>query len=138
MKRIILVSILLISYSITHAQNPVGRWKKISHIIENGGQKIDTYEALLKQRPCADKIVYEINADGTLRLNAASSGCDDNYKKIQEKIWSKTKWQLKDNVFTMSTLPDFSIGQSYKISISGNKMTWTGTNGQGTLSFQKL
>jgi hypothetical protein len=138
MKKIILLLALIISYTITNAQSPVGKWKKISHISTYAGETFDSHKALLQQRPCASKIVYEINADGTYRLNAANSGCDERYKKIQEKLYSETNWQLKGNIFTTSTQKDFSVGQSYKITISGNKMTWEGTDGQGTIVFQKL
>lgn len=120
------------------AQSPVGKWKVLSHLNDYAGQKFDSHEALLQLRPCAEKIVYEINADGTYRLNAANSGCDEQYIKIQQKLWSKTNWQFKDGIFTISTSEDFSVGQSYTISFSGDKMIWIGTDGQGTITYQKL
>lgn len=138
MKKITLALTLLLACLFANAQSPVGKWKKLSHTSEYAGQKFDSHSALLKQRPCADKIIYEINANGTYRLNASNSGCDEKYIKIQEKLWSKTNWQLKGNIFTTSTQKDFSVGQSYKITISGNKMTWVGTDGQGTIVYQKL
>jgi hypothetical protein len=138
MKNLITVTAPLLIFCFCAAQSPVGKWKVLSHISTYQGQTFDSQKALLQQRPCAAKIFYEINADGTYRLNAASSGCDEKYKSIQEKLWSKTNWQLKGDIFTTSTLKDFSAGQSYKMTIDGNKMTWVGTDGQGTIVYQKL
>jgi hypothetical protein len=95
MKTNIIVLFLLLAATVLKAQSsPVGRWKILSHTSEYQGQTFDSHAALLTQRPCAAKIVYEVNADGTYRLNAAESGCDKKYKKIQEKLYSETKWKL--------------------------------------------
>ena len=120
-----------------HAQSPVGHWKLLSHTVVYDGTTMDTHAALLQQRPCAAKIVYEINADATYRLNAAASGCDQKYIDIQQKLYSKTKWKLEGNLFTTSAT-NFAVGQTYTISFSGDKMTLVGTEGQGTLVYQKI
>lgn len=130
--------ILLLILNGVYAQSPVGKWKKISQLSSYDGQTFDSHKALLSQRPCVANIVYEINADATYRLNASASGCDESYKKIQEKLYSETKWKVQGNKITISTLKDFSVGQSYIISFSGNKMIWKGTDGQGTITYQKL
>jgi hypothetical protein len=91
MKTNISVFFLLLAATVLKAQSPVGRWKILSHSSEYQGQTFDSHAALLSQRPCAAKIVYEVNADGTYRLNAAESGCDEKYIKIQEKLYSETK-----------------------------------------------
>lgn len=135
-KTAVLFSFLFIALNI-NAQSPVGVWKIISHTFVYDGQKIDSHAALLKQRPCAAKIVWEINADGTFRLNAATSGCEDSYKKIQEKLYSKTQWKFVKNIFTTSAT-NFAVGQSYIVVFSGKKMIMTGTEGQGTIIYQKL
>ncbi len=130
--------ILVLTLNGIYAQSPVGKWKIISHVSSYDGQTFDSHKALLTQRPCAAKIVYEINADATYRLNASNSGCDEKYKKIQEKLYSETKWIVQGNKISISTLNDFSVGQAYLVSFSGNKMIWKGTDGQGTITFQKL
>ena len=137
MQKSLLLIVFLLSALHIHAQNPVGHWKVVSHTIVYDGTTMDMHAALLQQRPCAAKIVYEINADGTYRLNAAASGCDQKYIDIQQKLYSKTKWKLEGNVFTTSAT-NFAVGQSYTVSFSGNKMTWVGTEGQGTLVYQKI
>ena len=136
----LIFSLLLVTFSwiICNAQSPVGKWKMISHISSYAGQTFDSHKALLSQRPCVSKIIYEINADATYRLNASNSGCDDKYKKIQEKLYSETNWKAQGNKISISTLKDFSVGQTYLVSFSGNKMIWKGTDGQGTITFQKL
>lgn len=58
----ILSLILLLSLTGIYAQSPVGKWKKITHVSTFEGQTFDSHIALLTQRPCAAKIVYEINA----------------------------------------------------------------------------
>ncbi len=131
---------LLTTICITNAclaQDPIGKWKIISHTIIFEGKKMDMHAALLQQRPCAAKIMYEINADGTYRLNAATSGCDEKYKNIQQKLYSKTKWKVTGNKISISAT-SFAVGQSYIISLAGNKMTWVGTDNQGTIVYQKL
>jgi hypothetical protein len=138
MKKVIGSLLLLFMAAIGQAQSPVGKWKLLSHMAEYDGQKFDSHAALLSQRPCAAKIVYEINADGTFRLNASASGCDERYRNIQEKLYSKTMWKVEGNRMTISTLKDFSVGQTYTITVTGNKMVWTGTEGQGTLVYQRL
>lgn len=137
MKTILICLAAITCVLTTHAQNPVGRWKKISSTFEYNGQKMDMHAALLKQRPCAAKVVWEINADGTFRLNAAGSGCDESYKHIQEKLYAKTKWRMQGNLFTTSAT-NFVVGQSYTVVFSGNKMIMTGTDNQGVITYQRL
>ncbi|MES2776449.1 MAG: lipocalin family protein [Bacteroidota bacterium] len=137
MKKLMSVVSALILVNVAIAQSPVGKWKKISHTIVYEGKKMDMHAALLQQRPCAANIVYEINADGTYRLNAANSGCDAKYIDIQQKLYAKTKWKLEGNAFTTSAT-NFALGQTYTISLAGNKMTWVGTDNQGTIVYQKL
>lgn len=131
------VILLLFLVNICNGQSPVGKWKKISHTSTYEGQKMDTHAALLKIRPCAAEIVYEINTDGTYRLNAAASGCDESYKNIQQKLYSKTKWKVEGNTIMISAT-NFAVGQSYTISFSGNRMTWVGLDNQGTIVYQKI
>lgn len=137
-KHLLLLALLAASALTAPAQSPVGRWKKISHVSVFQGRKMDSHAALLSQRPCAAKVVYEVNADGTFRLNAADSGCDESYKNIQQKLYSKTKWRVQAGKITTSTLPDFSVGQTYTLTFSGNTMIWTGTEGQGVITYQRL
>ncbi len=138
MKQFILLMVVLSATILVKAQSPVGKWKVLSHTVVFDGKKMDMQAALLSQRPCAAKIIYEINSDATYRLNAAASGCDEKYKNIQQKLYSKTNWRVVGNKITTSTLKDFSVGQTYTFTISGSKMTWVGTNGQGTIIYQKL
>ncbi|MET0465954.1 MAG: lipocalin family protein [Chitinophagaceae bacterium] len=136
--RSVSLSILAICLTgLLHAQGPVGKWKKISHISEYEGKKFDSHTALLQSRPCAANVIWEINANGSFRLDASKSGCDEKYRNIQEKLWAKTKWKLVGNKFTVSAT-DFVVGQSYIITISGNKLIMAGTEGQGTITYQKL
>ena len=137
MQKIILLIFSVMMFHLAYSQGPVGKWKILSHTIVFDGQKMDMQAALLKQRPCASGIVYEINADKTYRLNASGSGCDEKYKNIQQKLWAKTKWKLEGNVFTTSAT-NFVVGQSYTAVFSGNKMTLTGTDGQGIIVYQRL
>ncbi|HQO89756.1 MAG TPA: lipocalin family protein [Chitinophagales bacterium] len=138
MKSIITIIGAFFIWMACNAQSPVGKWKKITHVSTFEGQTFDSHKALLIQRPCAAKFVYEINADATFRLNASQSGCDDKYTKVQEKLYSETKWKVQGNKITISSIKDFAVGQSYIISFSGNKMIWKGTDGQGTITYQKL
>ena len=78
MKNILLIIALFVGSNI-FAQSPIGKWKKLSHVSTYAGQTFDSHKALLTQRPCAAKIVYEFNADATYRLNASNSGCDEKY-----------------------------------------------------------
>lgn len=136
--RLLVTGILLLTIIVCcHAQSPVGKWKKIQHTIIFEGKTLDMHAALLSQRPCAAKIVYEINADKTFRLNAAQSACDESYRNIQQKLYQKTMWKVEGNKFTTSAT-DFVVGQTYTITITGNKMTWVGTDDQGTLVFERL
>ena len=118
------------------ASEVVGSWKKVSHTSSFDGSTIDSHAALLQHRPCAAKIRYNINADASYRLDASASDCDEKYKAIQQKLYAKTKWRVEGNKLTTSAT-DFSVGQSYTVTVSGNRMTWVGTDGQGTLVFQR-
>jgi hypothetical protein len=138
MKIFLILVAAFITSTFCYAQTPVGKWKKISHVSTYDGQTFDSHKALLTQRPCAAKIIWEVNADKTFRLNAAASGCDEKYKNIQQKLYSKTNWRVTGNKITISTEKDFIVGQTYTISYSGNKMIWVGTDGQGTITYQKL
>ncbi|RYY58065.1 MAG: hypothetical protein EOO09_00400 [Chitinophagaceae bacterium] len=138
MKSILFIIGFSLTAVIAYAQSPVGRWKKISHVSSYEGQTFDSHVALLKQRPCAAKIVWVVNADGSYRLDAAASGCDESYSKIQTKMYSKTMWKLTGNRITISTQKDFSVGQTYTLTVTGNKMVWVGTEGQGTITYQRI
>jgi hypothetical protein len=137
MHKLLTIVVFLIAASKINAQNPVGRWKVVSHTIEFDGQKLDMHAALLEQRPCAAKIVYEINEDATFRLNASASGCDEKYRNIQEKLYSQTKWKLEGDRITTSAT-NFAVGQTYTVVFETQKMIWTGTEGQGVIVYQKL
>jgi hypothetical protein len=128
---------VLLSLHTIAAQSPVGRWKVVSHNSVFEGETFDSHAALLQQRPCAAKIFYEINADASFRLNAAASGCDDRYIKIQEKLYSKTQWKVEGNKI-MTSSSNFAVGQTYTFTIKGNTMTWTGTEGQGVIVYERL
>jgi hypothetical protein len=138
MKYIIFFTVIFFILATAQAQSPVGKWIKVSHVSNYGGESFDSQLALLKQRPCAAKIIWEINTDGTFRQNTATSGCDEKYKNIQQKLYSKTNWRVIANKITISTEKDFVVGQTYTISYSGNKMVWVGTEGQGTITYQKV
>lgn len=118
------------------ASDVVGAWQLVSHTVVLDGKAVDTHAALLQQRPCATKIRHVIHADGNYRLDASASDCDEKYKNIQQKLHAKTKWRLQGNKFTTSAT-NFAVGQTYALTLSGGRMTWVGTEGQGTLVFQK-
>lgn len=118
------------------AQDVVGKWKLISHLSTMDGQTFDSQAALLQQRPCAAKLTYDVNRDGSYRVDASDSNCDEKYKRIQEKLYARTQWRLEGNRLTTSAT-NFAVGQTYTVSVSGKRMTWVGTDGQGTLVFQK-
>jgi len=118
------------------ATDVVGSWKLVSHTVSMSGSTCDSHAALLQQRPCAAKIRYDVKADGTYRLNASASDCDEKYRTIQEKLYAKTKWRLEGSKITISAT-NFAVGQSYSVTVSGNRMTWVGTEGQGTMVFQR-
>ncbi len=122
----------------SYTQNPVGKWKVISHISEFQGEKFDSHQALLSQRPCAAKIMYVIDTDGTFRLNASQSQCDEKYTKIQEKLYSESVWTVSGKFITIGNKKAPSVGQKYTFTVTGNKMVWTGTEGQGTITYQKI
>jgi len=114
----------------------VGSWQKVAHTTVFQGQTMDSHRALLQLHPCATKIRYEIKADGSFRLNARDAGCDEKYAQAQEKLYAKTRWKLEGNTFTTSA-SNFAVGQRYTVAVAGNRMTWTGLDGQGTLVFVK-
>ncbi len=118
------------------SEDVVGRWKLTSHTVVFGGQSFDSHAALLQQRPCAAAIIYDVRADKSFRLDASASACDEKYKTVQEKLYSKTKWKVEGNRITTSST-NFSVGQTYTVAFAGNLMTWAGTDGQGTMVFQK-
>lgn len=103
------------------AQSPVGKWKVESYW--SNEHKFDSHKALLSSRPCAAEIFYEISENGNYRLNASQCSCDESYKKIQEKLWSKTKWRINEKMIQLSAT-DFAVTKDYTISFSGNKMIW--------------
>lgn len=136
MKKLLLLLSIAISSLVASAQNPVGKWKKISHVSSYDGQTFDSHEALLKIRPCATDVVWEINADGTFRQNLDNSSCDDKYKNIQAKMYSKTVWKLTGNKLFIGGKE--GLGNTYTVTFSGNKMTMTGTEGQGKITYTKI
>jgi hypothetical protein len=114
----------------------VGSWRKVSHTVAMDGATVDMHAALLKQRPCAAAVRYNVKADGSFRLDASASDCDARYKSIQERLYAETQWKVEGNRFTTSAT-NFAVGQTYTVTVSGTRMTWVGTDGQGTLVFQR-
>lgn len=137
MKKTFIIIIFVMISQLILAQSPIGKWQVVSHMSEYAGEKFDSHAALLQMRPCAANVYYEVNADGTYRLRAAGSGCDERYIKIQEKLYSKTLWQVKGDKITISSQKDFSVGQTYTFKIVGNTMIWTGTEGQGVITYKR-
>jgi hypothetical protein len=136
MKILTAISLVLLFSTTCIAQNPGGKWKKLSHVSSFDGQTFDSHQALLQQRPCADKIVYEFNSDGTHRLNASQSGCDERYRKIQETLLSQSTWKLTGNSLFIGGKE--GIGQTYTVKFLGDKMILTGNQNEGTITYQKL
>ena len=136
-KATILFSLLTLVLS-AHAQSPVGKWKTISYVSTYGGQTFDSQKDLLKKWPCASKFYWEINSDGTYRQNTSASNCDERFKKIQEKLYSKTNWKVVGNKITISSQKIASVGQTFIFTVSGNKMILVGTESQGTITYEKL
>lgn len=136
MKKLLLLLTLATSTLIANAQSPIGKWKKISHVSTFEGQTFDSHQALLELRPCAANIVWEINADGTFRQNLAGSGCDEKYKNIQTKMYSKSLWKLTGRTLFIGGKE--GLGNTYTISFSGNKMILTGTEEQGIITYTKI
>lgn len=118
------------------AEDVIGDWKLVSHVVNFQGETFDSHQALLSQRSCAANITYRLGKDKTYRLDAAASGCDERYIKIQEKLYAKTQWKLEGTTITTSAT-NFAVGQAYTVSIQGNRMVWVGKDGQGTLTYQR-
>jgi hypothetical protein len=118
------------------AEDVIGHWKRISHTSVYQGQEMDSQAALVQVRPCVANIFCEVNADKTFRLNTSASGCDEPYKKTQERLHAKEQWKLEGNTIMISST-NFAVGQSYKVTVKGNQMTWVGTEGQGTLVYRR-
>ncbi len=138
MQKILFIFTITLLVNLAKAQSLVGKWQVVSHVSEYEGEKFDSHAALLQMRPCAAKVYYEINADATYRLRAKESGCDERYVKIQEKLYSQTNWQVKGDKIMISTQKDFSVGQTYTFKIVGNTMIWTGTDGQGVITYKRM
>jgi hypothetical protein len=130
--------IILLNSLLLKSQSPVGRWIKISEINEYQGYTFDSHKALISQKPCAAKITYNINADGTFRKDATQSGCDEKYQKIQEKLYLESVWTISNNTISIGHKKAPKEGQTYTYTIKGNTMIWVGTEGQGTITYQKL
>lgn len=138
MKKLLFTSMILLSIFVTKAQSPIGKWKTISYVSTYGEQTFDSQKDLLKKWPCASKFYWEINADGTYRQNTSASDCEKRFKKIQENLYSKTKWKVVGNKVSISTQKNASVGQTFTFTISGNKMVWVGTESQGTITYERL
>jgi CRISPR/Cas system-associated endoribonuclease Cas2 len=137
MKNILMTLFLILSVPLL-AQNPIGKWKMISHISEYEGEKFDSHKALLQSKPCVANIIYEINTDGTYRLNAKNSNCDQKYSKMQQSLYSEQVWTIDGKRITIGHKKTPNIGQTYVFTIKGNTMIWEGTDGQGKITYQKL
>lgn len=136
MQQLLFCIVSTLSFISVHAQNPVGKWKVTSSTIVFEGKKMDTHAALLTIRPCASDIVWEINSDGTFRQNLSGTAYDENYKKIQTKLYSKTLWKLNGNKLFIGGKE--GVGHTFILSFSANTMTMTGTDGEGVIVYQKL
>lgn len=121
MRKYRLVLFGLIFPLLISAQSPIGKWKMLSHTTLFDGETMDSHAALVSVRPCAKNIVYEFTVEGKASLNA--TGCEEKYKSMQEKLWSKTQWKADSNSITTSNT-NFAVGNTYQLSFAGNKMIW--------------
>lgn len=136
-RRLLFLALCCGLFGALQAQTPIGQWKKISHSIDYDGHKMDSYKSVLQVYPVAAQLVHEFSTDGEYKLLCMGNNCTDKYILTQQKLYANMKWRITGNTIMMSST-GFSVGQSYKIQIAGNKMTWEGTEGQGTIVYQKI
>jgi hypothetical protein len=105
------------------ATSVVGSWRLASQTVTAAGAAFDSHAALLQQRQCAATMRFHVGADGTYRLDASASDCDEKYKSTQQKPYAKTKWKLGGNEITTSAT-NFAVGQTYTASVAGNRVPW--------------
>lgn len=127
--------LLLVSGITLPAQNALGKWKLISETTIFDGKAIDMHKSLVQGKPRVDNIIYEFTEDGNARLIASNSGCDAEYIRIQEKLWSKMKWKVLGDTIKTSTT-NFAIANNYILSFKSSTMIWNDEYG-GTMIYQK-
>lgn len=125
------LAILLLSLSLTTnvlAQSPVGTWKRTAMILtEASGKTEDSTPELTKTMPCTADITYTFVADGTMRVDVPET-CGP-MKKTIERMNKAGRWSTTGSTLRIivpdKSLPDKSLPDSdYKLSFSGNSMTW--------------
>jgi len=120
------VALLLITDQVD-AQSIVGRWKRISNVVEKAdGSQQDLDQMMKKYSPCITELVYTFVPDGTLLTDL--SACDaDRRKAIESTVVAankKSRWSQSGSKVT-TTMTDNSISASVHIvRFSGNTMTW--------------
>lgn len=133
-----LAMLWMLQTSALHAQNPVGQWKLIEHKMMFNGEKLDAYERLKQQIPCAVDIVYEVKSDGSFRLNASKTTCDERYKAFQERLYAESTWTINHDTITLTNVKPAGVLQTYHIQYKGNTMIWTSTDKQGFKTFERI
>ena len=123
MQKLLFSFILLIATNASHAQSPVGKWKRISSITENAnGTKTDMQKSLHEAMPCTANTAYSFLAGG--KMTSTADGCPASFKKTMEQYNDKSKWAAAGNKITVSIADNTLPPAAYIISYKGNYMTW--------------
>ena len=123
MQKTIFFFILLIATNASHAQSPVGKWKRISSITENaGGIKTDMQKSLHEAMPCTVNTAYHFLADG--KMASTADGCPASFRKTMEQYNDKSKWATAGNKIIVTIADNTLPPATYMVSYKGNSMTW--------------
>lgn len=133
MKSILIITITLFIALNCNAQSPIGKWKCIATYSSFDNKKTNMEAALHQSLPCTKNTIEDFQANG--KIVKTYSGCDAKYVETQNKLFKDQKWKVEGNKITIYSI-DISLGNTYTISFSGNKMTWT--NADETITYQKL
>ena len=120
-KKGFIVLIVAIFSMLTHAQSPIGNWKRTSMILEDAqSKKSDVHKMMIQQMPCTENITYTFSANGKMIHKATD--CAAAIKKSIEIAAQKSTSVLKGNTMYTSYEGDKTLNTKCTVTYSDNKM----------------
>lgn len=122
MKKIIIITALLVTGIAGIGQTAIGRWKLVvGYTVSYADTKDDFLKAMYKEQPCLEKIVYVFSAAG--KIDVAKNHCE--HVDPGGTAAFGTKFVVRGTKIIVSA--DDIDPEAYELEIKANRMIWRKT-----------
>jgi hypothetical protein len=123
-KSLLIILFFIVTINFLYAQSIVGKWKTLSSVIENSGnKKTDILSMQLKMWPCLAQLETIFEANGKQITKSPTKCGPIDYDKQPASSWKMNGNEIS---ITNSSMPSpLGVTATYKVEFSGNKAVFT-------------